>query len=359
MQRRNPFAADCRARFLRGATAGRRGARARARTVKEGPERSQATLAAPSLARTICPRGLPKRTREDHDGGPGRAPLAGRRRTTSTSSRRSRNVVTTRGYRVAVGGSAEEARQRNAEGLTSGRAGRHPPRSGGPRDRPSVGTCVPSAPDLVCVVMTAYADVEECGAALEEGAYHYLRKPIDIRDLLTTLGSMLRKSAARGGEDRRGGGAADPQHGARRGQRRLRQMVEAAKDLASCCGSKTIKSAPAAEAASSWPPRRQPVLRSRRRAGAHVLTRRLPRAAANLASPSAGSAFAVPCPWGVRCRPGHRAGGGCARQRLGWLPRRSLRSSPSAWATRSVRYFAPQQDLAAVHRAGPWSSAQA
>ena len=43
------------------------------------------------------------------------------------------------------------------------------------------------APGLVCMMMTGYADVDSAVRALSEGAYQFLRKPIDPRDLLAAL----------------------------------------------------------------------------------------------------------------------------------------------------------------------------
>ncbi len=42
-------------------------------------------------------------------------------------------------------------------------------------------------PNLLCVVMTAYADTDTVIQALHEGAYDYLRKPLGAQDLLATL----------------------------------------------------------------------------------------------------------------------------------------------------------------------------
>ena len=42
-------------------------------------------------------------------------------------------------------------------------------------------------PDILCVMMTAYAAVETAIEALQEGAYHYLRKPVSPKELLATL----------------------------------------------------------------------------------------------------------------------------------------------------------------------------
>lgn len=39
-------------------------------------------------------------------------------------------------------------------------------------------------PDCVCILMTAYADVESAVAALEKGAFYYLQKPIRPAELV-------------------------------------------------------------------------------------------------------------------------------------------------------------------------------
>lgn len=48
-------------------------------------------------------------------------------------------------------------------------------------------------PSTVCVMMTAYADVNNAVQALKEGAYDYLRKPLDPMDLLATLNRCFEK----------------------------------------------------------------------------------------------------------------------------------------------------------------------
>ena len=48
-------------------------------------------------------------------------------------------------------------------------------------------------PDILCVMMTAYAAVDNAIAAIHEGAYDYLQKPLDIRYLLATLDRCFEK----------------------------------------------------------------------------------------------------------------------------------------------------------------------
>jgi PAS domain S-box-containing protein len=48
-------------------------------------------------------------------------------------------------------------------------------------------------PDILCVVMTAYAAIDNAIAAIHEGAYDYLQKPLDMRYLLATLDRCFEK----------------------------------------------------------------------------------------------------------------------------------------------------------------------
>ncbi|MBN1813862.1 MAG: response regulator [Anaerolineae bacterium] len=48
-------------------------------------------------------------------------------------------------------------------------------------------------PDILCVMMTAYAAIDNAIAAIHEGAYDYLQKPLDMRYLLTTLDRCFEK----------------------------------------------------------------------------------------------------------------------------------------------------------------------
>jgi len=42
-------------------------------------------------------------------------------------------------------------------------------------------------PNILCLAMTAYAAIENAVEALKNGAYDYLRKPLDAHELLATL----------------------------------------------------------------------------------------------------------------------------------------------------------------------------
>ncbi|MBN1979345.1 MAG: response regulator [Anaerolineae bacterium] len=48
-------------------------------------------------------------------------------------------------------------------------------------------------PDILCVMMTAYAATDNAIEAIHEGAYDYLQKPLDMRYLLTTLDRCFEK----------------------------------------------------------------------------------------------------------------------------------------------------------------------
>ncbi len=91
-----------------------------------------------------------------------------------------------------------------------------------------------AVPGLVFVMMTAYADLETAVQALTEGAHHYLRKPIDGRDLLATLDRCFervdlqaQKAAAESALRERNAELAEV-------NARLQKMVRSAQCLASC-----------------------------------------------------------------------------------------------------------------------------
>ncbi len=50
-------------------------------------------------------------------------------------------------------------------------------------------------PETICVVMTAYATTDSAIQAIQEGAYDYLRKPLQVPDLLATLDRGFEKLA--------------------------------------------------------------------------------------------------------------------------------------------------------------------
>ena len=46
-------------------------------------------------------------------------------------------------------------------------------------------------PDCLCIVMTAFADLDSAIVALEHGAFQYLQKPVRPTDLLNSLDRMF------------------------------------------------------------------------------------------------------------------------------------------------------------------------
>jgi PAS domain S-box-containing protein len=89
-------------------------------------------------------------------------------------------------------------------------------------------------PSLLCVTMAAHADVEMAVQALTQGAYHCLRKPIDARELLATLERCFERIRLEAEK-----AAAEAELRARNTElaeinARLRQVVEAAGQLAAC-----------------------------------------------------------------------------------------------------------------------------
>jgi len=48
-------------------------------------------------------------------------------------------------------------------------------------------------PKIICVLMTAYADIDTSIRSLKEGAYDYLQKPIETPDLLATVDRCFEK----------------------------------------------------------------------------------------------------------------------------------------------------------------------
>ncbi|TLM98766.1 response regulator, partial [bacterium] len=48
-------------------------------------------------------------------------------------------------------------------------------------------------PGLVCLMLTGYADTDTAIAALQKGAYDFLRKPVDVAVLLAAIGRALEK----------------------------------------------------------------------------------------------------------------------------------------------------------------------
>lgn len=56
-----------------------------------------------------------------------------------------------------------------------------------------IGSFSEARPGILCVMMTAYASVDTAVEALQRGAYDYLRKPLDMRELLSILDRCFEK----------------------------------------------------------------------------------------------------------------------------------------------------------------------
>jgi signal transduction histidine kinase/FixJ family two-component response regulator len=101
------------------------------------------------------------------------------------------NLLTLEGYRVAIASSSAEA-------LTAARQGQFAVglidlRLGADNGVDLVRALRQLQPDLVSVVLTAYAAVETSVRALQAGAYDYLSKPVQTDDLLATLTRCLER----------------------------------------------------------------------------------------------------------------------------------------------------------------------
>ncbi len=79
-------------------------------------------------------------------------------------------------------------------------------------------------PDCICIIMTAYADLDSAVAAVEKGAYHYLQKPIRHAELLRLLGGAFEKIQLR--EQKR-----QTEEALRRNEELLRDFLDNASDL--------------------------------------------------------------------------------------------------------------------------------
>jgi PAS domain S-box-containing protein len=89
-------------------------------------------------------------------------------------------------------------------------------------------------PATLCIMMTAYVEIDTAIEAIHQGAYDYLRKPINVDDLLTTLARCFDKIRL---EEEKAGA----QRALKAANRelneinaRLRDMVESTRGLAAC-----------------------------------------------------------------------------------------------------------------------------
>ncbi len=95
------------------------------------------------------------------------------------------DVLEHHGYELAVAGSADEACAKGREfdpnvALLDIRLG---PSSG----TELIGALRATRPGLLCVMVTAYAELDTAVESLQSGAYDYLRKPLDVHSLLAVL----------------------------------------------------------------------------------------------------------------------------------------------------------------------------
>ncbi|MBX3176225.1 MAG: response regulator [Candidatus Hydrogenedentes bacterium] len=95
------------------------------------------------------------------------------------------DILDAEGYLAQSAGGAEEAREIAASfqphvALLDIRLGRD-------NGIALIGQLKSVCPDILCVMMTGHAALDTAIEALQQGAYNYLRKPIDGLDLLTTL----------------------------------------------------------------------------------------------------------------------------------------------------------------------------
>ena len=105
-----------------------------------------------------------------------------------------------------------------------------------------IGSLKKTRPDIICVIITAYAAADTAIDALQQGAYDYMRKPLDPRELFATLDRCLDKLRLEREK-------AEAEMALKRRNReleevnlRLRRVVKSVKGLATCSGSGEITS---------------------------------------------------------------------------------------------------------------------
>lgn len=89
-------------------------------------------------------------------------------------------------------------------------------------------------PDVECLIMTAFADVETAIGAVRKGAYDYLRKPINTDDLLTTLNRCFEKRQLEQEKNQAEEALKKKNQELEEINRRLRKVVASTKGFASC-----------------------------------------------------------------------------------------------------------------------------
>jgi PAS domain S-box-containing protein len=95
-------------------------------------------------------------------------------------------------------------------------------------------------PGLICVMMTAFAGTDSAIEALQQGAYDYLRKPIDMRELLSTLDRCFDKVRLESERKLALEELASRNLKLSQINERLRAIVETTKTLAVCSGLKDM-----------------------------------------------------------------------------------------------------------------------
>ena len=103
-----------------------------------------------------------------------------------------------------------------------------------------IGILKRTRPDIICVIITAYAAVDTAIDALQQGVYDYMRKPLDPRELFATLNRCLEKLRLEREKS-------DAEIALKRRNRelkevnlRLRRVVKSINYLANCSGSGQI-----------------------------------------------------------------------------------------------------------------------
>lgn len=89
-------------------------------------------------------------------------------------------------------------------------------------------------PNILCLAMTAYAAIENAVEALKNGAYDYLRKPLDAHELLATLDRSFEKLRLEEEKARAENDLRIRNRELEELNGRLKQLVESTKSLAAC-----------------------------------------------------------------------------------------------------------------------------
>jgi ActR/RegA family two-component response regulator len=89
-------------------------------------------------------------------------------------------------------------------------------------------------PDILCVMMTAYAAIDTAIEAIQEGAYDYLRKPLDAKDLLATLDRCFEKIKLKDEKEAAEEALRNRNKELEEINARLRKIVESTKEFATC-----------------------------------------------------------------------------------------------------------------------------